>query len=222
MDQRPNAIVFDMDGLMLDTERMVLDAWRRAADEQGLNVPEELYLAVIGMNGVSTRALMLERLGDDFPLDALTRRTSEIYRERVARDGVAHKRGLIELLDWLQHLGVPRAVATSTRHEMAMEKLARAGISKYFDVVIGGDQVAHGKPAPDIYLAAARDLTLPPGECVALEDSTNGAAAAHAAGMPVIVVPDLVAPTATTRRNAVAVVESLTDAQRLIARALGM
>ena len=208
-----DAVIFDMDGLMLDTEQVSLRAWTQATRDLGLEMAELHAHAIIGMNQAGSRAYLREHLGAAFPWEDCARRTHEIYLQILHDEGIGLKPGLTELLDWLDAHRIPLAVATSTRHELAIGKLTDAGIIERFTQVVGGDQVAHGKPAPDIYLEAAARLGIRPGVAVALEDSFNGVRSAHAAGIPVIMVPDLVAATPAISRLAVATLGSLHEAQ---------
>ncbi len=213
---RVQAVIFDMDGLMLDTERVSFRAWTLASEELGARMPESLAYSIIGMNSAGSREFLRRHLGDDFPLAELAELTHQHYLRILDTEGVQCKTGLHALLDWLGEAGVPRAVATSTRHHLAIDKLGKAGIVQYFDEIVGGDQVAHGKPAPDIYLEAARRLGIVPTQCIALEDSINGLRSAHAAGMPVILVPDLVQPPVDVVELACAMLPSLEGARAII------
>ena len=187
------AIIFDMDGLMLDTERLATPAWQDAKDAIGVDFDMSLLDAMIGRNYQDCRALIVERHGEAFPTDRLMEAWHVAYDAIVERDGVAIKHGLLPLLDWLEEMRVPKAVATSTRRARAMTKLANAGLATRFDAIVGGDEISRGKPAPDIFLLAAARLAAAPSSCVVLEDSAPGVRAAIAAGMTPIMVPDLLA-----------------------------
>jgi len=196
MDLDPRAVLFDMDGLMLDTEPLAMRAWHETAGALGVAFDEELCRRLVGHNFAGCRALIRAHYPDDYPVEALLARWHETYDAIVAREGVAVKTGVHELLDWLDEVRLPRAIATSTRRARAAAKLTEAGLLARFDALVGGDEVAHGKPAPDIYLEAARRLAVEPEHCVVLEDSEPGARAGLAAGMMVVVVPDLTHPCA--------------------------
>jgi len=183
----PEAVVFDMDGLMLDSERAINDCMARAASDLGHDLPDSLWLQMIGGGDGLCRRLLAERIGDDATLILLAR-TEALY-EVVADAGIDHRPGIVDLLDWLVARGIPRAVATSTRRPLAMRKLAAAGLLPYFDAVCTSSDVAAPKPAPDVYLRACELLGVAPRECVAVEDSRTGAAAARAAGLWVVMVP---------------------------------
>jgi HAD superfamily hydrolase (TIGR01509 family) len=190
----PRAVVFDMDGLMLDTERLALRCWTIAIERLGLEFDTALMPAMIGRNSRDSRALVLERHGHDFPIDRLMQASQETYDAMVERDGVALKPGLVGLLDWLEAKRIPRVVATSTRRARAEAKLAQANLLVRFAALVGGDEVERGKPAPDIFLLAATRVGVTPAECLVLEDSEPGVKGALAAGMIPIMVPDVLAP----------------------------
>lgn len=188
----PKAAIFDMDGLMLDTEVLSLKAIRQACKILQLKVDEQWFYDIIGMNAAGANHYLESRLGHKLP-DDLDATYSKLYKEQLNR-GIKLKSGLIELLKFLDDHAIRRAVATSTRTDMALKKLSMTGIDHWFETIVCGDQVENGKPAPDIYLKAAARLDIEPSNCIALEDSDNGAMAAHAAGMHLFVVPDLKAP----------------------------
>ena len=211
------AVIFDMDGLMLDTERISLRVWREAACELGCPLDDELALAMVGRSTATNRLMLQAHFGERLSFDDLATLAEARYRQALDAGGVPRKPGLIELLDVLTDRDVPRAVATSTARELARHKLEQAGVLAYFDVIVGGDDVLHGKPAPDIFLRAADRLGARPAECVVLEDSGPGIHAASAAGMvPILVPDDGRLPPLETRQLAAYVADSLRDAQRII------
>jgi len=195
LHRRPAAVIFDMDGLLLDTEPLAARAWNEAAAALGVEFDEALALAMVGRNFLDCAAMVRARYDASYPADALLDRWHATYDRIVARDGVSVKPGAIELVAWLERNAIPCAVATSTRRERARTKLVDAGLLSRFCDVVGGDEVARGKPEPDIYVEAARRLDVRTDECVALEDSVPGVRAALAARMTAIMVPDLHGPT---------------------------
>ena len=209
------AVIFDMDGLMLDTERLAQQAWQHAGAELGYPLPDELYLQAIGRTAVATEALLRNGFGADFPFPAIYARKQQYYHEALAQ-AIPTKTGLFELLALVDRLGLPKAVATSTARPLAIKKLTTAGLFPHFAVIVCGDEIANGKPAPDIFLAAAAKLAIAPAHCLVLEDSPAGIQAAHAAGMVPIHVPDLIAATPETRRLAYQVVPSLHEVRPLL------
>ncbi|GHC01461.1 HAD family hydrolase [Thermomonas carbonis] len=210
----PDAVVFDMDGLMLDSERAINDCMARASRELGHDLPDSLWLQMIGGGDGLCRRLLAERIGDDATVELLA--CTEAMYDVVADAGIDHRPGIVELLDWLVAHGIPRAVATSTRRPLAMRKLAAAGLLPYFDAVATSSDVAAPKPAPDVYLLAASKLGIDPLRCLVLEDSPTGVRAALAAGMTPVQVPDMLVPDDAARALGHRIVGSLGDAQRLL------
>jgi HAD superfamily hydrolase (TIGR01509 family) len=216
-----SAVIFDMDGLMLDTERIALRVWREAARELGYDLDDALAHRMVGRSAATNRLMLQAHFGQPFSFDDLSTLAEGRYREVLAAEGVPRKPGLVELLEMLRARGVPRAVATSTARELARHKLAQAGVLSYFEIVVGGDEVTHGKPAPDIFLRAADRMGERPPDCAVLEDSAPGIQAASAAGMVPILVPDGDRrPPAETCALAACVVDSLPAAQLVLERLL--
>ena len=214
------AVILDMDGLMLDTEPISLRAWRQSAVELGYVLDDDLCGRMIGLNAATNKAMLRAHFGAAFPADELAQSAYTRYREWLERDGVPHKAGLMRFLAFLAARDVPRAVATSTGRALARHKLERAGVLRFFDVVVGGDDVTRGKPAPDIFLAAADRLRCAPDECVVLEDSGPGIRGAAAAGMTSILIPDGRQAAPETLAAATYVADSLDEAQTIVARML--
>ncbi len=214
LDALPRAVIFDMDGLMLDSERALLGCLAQAGGEAGHDLPEDFLLSLIGSSDALTRERIAGRVGRD-AVEALLRESYARYDDLVAV-GVPHRPGVIDLLDTLAAHGVPRAVATSTRRPLALRKLETAGLLRYFEHVATSSDVAHPKPAPDIYLLAAHRLGVEPAHCLALEDSPTGVRAALAAGMRVIQVPDLLEPDAAVRALGHRIAGSLHEVRGLL------
>ncbi|GAA5784648.1 haloacid dehalogenase [Chitiniphilus shinanonensis] len=210
----PRAAIFDMDGLMLDTERIALGCWHAAARELGLPLSEEDALGMVGMHSSKAPAYLAGLYGPDFPVRALIDATHQRYLAAM-EEPIPLKAGLLELLDWLAAEGLPCGVATSTRRRIAEHHLAQTGILQRFAQTVCGDEIEHPKPAPDIYLKAAGLLGVAPGECVVFEDSNFGVQAAHTAGCRVIMVPDVRPPQPETLALGMPVVASLVEAQAL-------
>ncbi|MDR3161812.1 MAG: HAD family phosphatase [Spirochaetaceae bacterium] len=191
----PAAAIFDMDGLMLDTERPAATAWARAARNLGWPVDERIAAKTIGMDEPSNRAIIMEELGADFPYDAVRKEMAAIVRREVEESrGIPQRPGLTALLDHLEALRVPLAVATSSGRKSALWKLRQGGILDRFSVLACGDEVPQGKPAPDVFLLAAERLGKDPADCVGFEDSPAGLRALAAAGIRSVFVKDLVEP----------------------------
>jgi HAD superfamily hydrolase (TIGR01509 family) len=196
IERWPEAVIFDMDGLMLDTERPALRAWKSAARAFGREFDLELCRQMIGRSFGDCVALIRARHGFDYPVDELTSAWAADYDAIVAAEGISLKPGLDDILDLLDERGIATAVATSTRRERARAKLDRVGLLHRFAALVGGDEVARGKPAPDIFIAAAERLGVAARDCMVLEDSEPGIIAAAAAGMTPVMVPDLHPPSA--------------------------
>ena len=194
LDRLPRAVIFDMDGLMLDTEPLAARAWHDAAAALGVTFDHALTARLTGRNFVDCSVLIRMHYPADYPVDALLGGWHAAYDAIVARDGLVRKPGVLELIAWLEARGIPRAVATSTRRDRAETKLAMTALLPHFHALVGGDEVARGKPAPDIYLEAARRIATPPSQCLVLEDSEPGVRGALAAGMTPIMVPDQLPP----------------------------
>jgi len=210
------AVIFDMDGLMLDTERLRKDLYERVAAEHGMTLPEGVYLQTIGRTVQDARLIFAEHMGADFPYEALRLKRRDMEYAHIDQHGAPTKPGLTSLLDWLETRATPRAVATSSGRAAADRLLQSAGVRARFEIIIGGDDVANGKPAPDLFLLAAERLGVAPSDCVVLEDSGPGIRAAHRAGMTPILVPDLQPPTDEVRALAYRVCNSLHEAQTIL------
>lgn len=193
------AVVFDMDGVLFDTERLSMESWRKAAVQMGLGDLEEGIYGCIGLNRTDCRIYLEKTYGKDFPYEAFRRETSQLFAHRVETEGLPVMKGAKELLGWLAGRKVKIALASSTSTGAVKSHLERAGFTDFFQEIVGGDMVEHSKPLPDIYLKACALLGVEPGEAAAIEDSPNGIRSAHAAGMLPIMVPDLVEPTAEIR-----------------------
>ena len=188
------AVIFDMDGLMFDTERVFVKAWDYAGEQMGLGKTGYMVMKTMGSNTEGCNRIWREAFGEDFDLDAMWNYTREFLEDYYAKHTVTPKKGLYELLAYLKAQGCKLAVASSTKREKVEHHLTSADVRHYFDAVIGGDMVKKSKPEPDIYLKAAAELGVSSEECYALEDSRNGLLSAHAAGCKAIHVPDLWQP----------------------------
>ena len=185
------AVVFDMDGVIFDSERAVMNCWLELAQKYDIKDIEKPYFACVGTTMTRTREIMLETYGEDFPYDEYARESSLMYHEKYDGGKLPMKPGVMELLSYLKGKGKKIALASSTRRETVTNQLSWAGIIDYFDVIICGDMVARSKPAPDIFLKACQELGVSPENTYAIEDSYNGIRAAHAGQLRPIMVPDL-------------------------------
>ncbi len=198
-----------MDGLLFDSERVLFEVMVATAPKFGVEVDREHFLSLIGLRLAESRALMRARFGEDFPLDDFIAAVGVGGREINTRNGVILKPGVVELLDHLDALGLPAAIATSSNPAMVERNLAQHGLTGRFKAIVARGDYENGKPAPDPFLKAAERLGVPPENCLALEDSHNGVRSACAAGMMTIMVPDMLEATEEMRRLTVYVDESL-------------
>jgi HAD superfamily hydrolase (TIGR01509 family) len=210
------AVVFDMDGLLVDSEAVFRDSMMHVARERGHDLPLEVFLRMVGLPALSSRAVALDHFGDDFPIDEFNAAVWAHAKAHHEDIGVALKAGVTELLDHLDDAGLPRAVATSSSHAAVQHQLGNSGILERFQAIVAAGDYARGKPNPDPFLKAAELLGADPVHCLALEDSHNGVRAAHAAGMMTIMVPDLLAATDEMRERCIAIAESLHDVRAML------
>ena len=203
------AVIFDMDGVIFDSERMVLACWEQLAEKYQLSRMREAYIPCIGVNDARMKEIMEAFYGEDFPYAAFRKETTALFREMTAREGLPVKKGVRELLEYLKKEKVPVGLASSTRVAVVTEELEAAGLYDYFQAVTGGDQLKRSNPEPDIYLMACRKLGVRPEETYAVEDSYNGIRSAYSAGMLPLMVPDLLPPTEEMCEKSVAVLEDL-------------
>jgi HAD superfamily hydrolase (TIGR01509 family) len=201
-------VVFDMDGLLVDTEVVYRDAMMTAALEHGRELPFSVIQRMIGLPGPASDAVALEFFGPEFDHPGFNDATMR-HVQAALDAGVALKTGVLEILDLLDARHLPRAIATSSSHRAVLAHLGPSEILHRFGAVIARGDYERGKPYPDPYLAAARAIGLPPEDCLALEDSHNGVRAAHAAGMMTVMVPDLLDPTEEIAALCVHIAESL-------------
>ncbi|WP_417869092.1 HAD family hydrolase [Vibrio furnissii] len=188
------AAIFDMDGLLLDTERVCIEIFEQACQAVGVPFLRDLYLSVIGRNAAGIEATLRAGYGPDLDYMRLHNEWRTRYNAVVKHQAIPVKQGVIELLEWLKAEHIPTAVATSTQRDVASIKLRLSGLDRYFDAVATGCEVSQGKPHPEIYLLAASRLDVAPAQCLAFEDSNNGVRSAVAAKMIAYQIPDLVMP----------------------------
>ncbi|NER78689.1 MAG: HAD family phosphatase [Leptolyngbya sp. SIO1D8] len=205
----PKALIFDMDGLMLESERLYQQAWKIAASELGYELDAALYLSLVGRSNAEAEQAFVKVFGTGFPTAAFNAGWHAHWHTLIQSEGVSLKPGLLQLLDWTEQQAIPKAVGTSSNFAEADLCLSAAGIRGRFSTVVTVDQVAAGKPEPDIFLEAANRLNIDPGQCLVLEDSNAGVQAAQSAGIPVMMVPDLQVPTEASKAIALAVLPSL-------------
>lgn len=209
-------VIFDMDGVIFDTENLILQNWRELATAYGMDVKEveTVFYSCIGTNMAATKEIVLAHFGRQFPYEEFRAASSEMFRQKVNASGMPVKEGAQELLAYLKEKKYLIGLASSTRTSVVREELADAGLLNYFDVVVGGDMVTHSKPEPDVFLRCCELLGVPPSQVTIIEDSYNGVRAGKRAGAEVIMVPDLVRPDEEMRHLADHIMPSLTGALR--------
>lgn len=215
-DEALVAVVFDMDGLLLDTERLAREAHQHVGRRLGVAITDSVSLQMIGLPADLCHQLLRDHFGETVPVAQLFAEAARDLEARIDAGLLQLKPGALALLDSLEAAGLPRALATSSARAKTLHHLKAAGLAERFDAIVTRDDVAHGKPHPDLFLEAARRLGVAPRHCLALEDSHNGVRAAHAAGMRVIMVPDLLPPTEEMRQKCRAVLGSLAEVGALI------
>ncbi len=202
------AVVFDMDGLLIDSEVLYQKAALQSARALGFTMDKNLQLQTVGLPSDETEILLRREMGPEFPFEEYDYN----LREWLGAQLMAHvpvKPGVRELLSLLEQLEIPAAVATSTGREAANHHLSRADLAPHFETIVTRDDVENGKPHPEPFLLAAERLEVEPENCLALEDSHNGVRSAHGAGMQTIMVPDMLGPTDEMRALAISIVKDL-------------
>lgn len=210
------AIVFDMDGVLFDTERVYFEAWDRVAEEMGLDI-SEVRMQCAGHNNADITVIFNSYFGGKASYEEFGPRKNQAFHDILQERGLPEKEGLHEIMEFLKANGYSIALATSTRREAAEDHLRQAGILHYFDVLTTGDMFTHGKPDPEIYRTACKLLGSDPAQTYAVEDSYPGLESAHRAGMQPIMIPDLFPPTEYTDSIAVTL-PSLTALKEWLAK----
>jgi HAD superfamily hydrolase (TIGR01509 family) len=205
------AVIFDMDGVLIDTEKWLNKYWCQAAEEAGFHMKPEQALEIRSLAAKYAVGHLRNVFGDDFPYWTIRERRKELMKAHIAEAGIEKKPGVDELLDYLRAHGIQTAIATATDAARTKDYLTRIGIYDKFDRIICATMVENGKPKPDIYLYACEQLDRKPEECLAVEDSPNGIRAAVAAGIPTVMVPDLTRADAELSKIILAEVDTLYD-----------
>lgn len=205
------AVVFDMDGVIFDTERLVIEFWKEVAKKHNIPNVEHTCIQCLGTNRVRTREIFLENYGADFPFDPYRAEVTELFNTHYKGVPLPTKPGVRELLSYLQEQDIKVGLASSTAQHLVRDEIGTAGLLPYFQTLVCGDMVEHSKPAPDIFLKACEILNADPTKSIAIKDSFNGIRSAHCAGMTPIMVPDQVQPTDEIRALAFHVMPSLLD-----------
>lgn len=211
-----DAVVFDMDGVIFDSEKATMECWMELADKYGIQNMEKSFMSCLGTTKTRTKEIMHEIYGDKFLFDEFAKEASLMYHSRYDGGRLPMKKGVVELLEFLSSNKKKIALASSTRRSTVFSQLEDAGIIKYFDAVVCGDMVEKSKPAPDIFLKACELINVVPERAYAIEDSYNGIRAAYAGNMHAIMVPDLLPPNDEMEALAETVLENLLEVREYL------
>ena len=210
------AVIFDMDGTLIDTEKYYRIFWPKALAEFGYHMTDEQALSMRSLGRPFAPARLRQWFGEELDYDAVRQRRKDMMEECLDREGIRRKPGALELVQRLKADGITTAVATATDPERTAKYLRLTGLEGYFDRLISATQVKEGKPSPDIYLYACEQLGLKPEECLAVEDSPNGVLSAYRAGCKVVMVPDQTEADEETKKYLYAVAENLEEVYEII------
>ena len=219
MDRLPaniSACIFDLDGVIFDSERAVYREWKLISEKYGFPLLEVPYRKCIGVNAATCRQIFLDYYGESFPYDKYCEERRQNFREKYGHGRLPLKPGVTELLESLKRKGFKAAIASSTRTQTVREEIRDANLLDYFERIVGGDMVERSKPAPDIFLKAAEVLDVSPENCCVIEDSYNGILAADTAGMFPVMIPDMLPPDHRMHEQAGLILDSLTELNELM------
>lgn len=209
----PELVIFDMDGLIFDSERLFMKCLIEEAAKHGYTITKDMYIDTMGLAGDNLVKKMYSYFGDDYPFRLISEQARASMNNIVNIQGLPVKKGILPLLKHLQDKEISCCVCSSSPERYVEAYLDRAELSTYFQYIAGGDMVKRSKPAPDIFLLACEHFNISPEKCVVLEDSYNGICAACNANIPAICIPDLKIPDEEMTKKAALIVES---ADRLI------
>ncbi len=210
------AVIFDMDGLMIDSERVTYECFRKYLKDKDMDMTEEFYKTLLGQTIKVCKQKVLDQFGKDFPYEDCVKQVHEMLDERLLIEGVPIKKGLIELLKYLKENHYKMIVATSSERIRVDKILKNAGILEFFDDSICGDEVENGKPNPEVFLKACEKLGVRGDEALVLEDSEAGIQAAFDGGIKVICVPDMKYPEEKYKKMATMVCDDLSEVETYV------
>lgn len=210
------AVIFDMDGVLIDTEKYYYTCWQQAAREAGFDFTGEHALMLRSCDAKVAEKMMQQIFGQEFDYFAIRERRRQLVADIIEKNGIEMKPGVKEILSILKEKGIKTAVATATPIDRTMEHLTKLGIAELFDSIVSAKQVKNGKPAPDVYLYACEKIGIEPESCIAVEDSPNGIKSAYSAGLKPVMVPDLTLPDEEIKTFLFACVDSLLKIEDLV------
>ena len=211
-----DGIVFDMDGVLFDTEALCMRCWIRVGERHGLENVEHYIRLCIGRSRKDTQRIITEAYGDIIDIDILRREADDEVQKAFREEGIPLKEGARELLCMLHDRGIKVGLASSTSYNTVVSEMTAVGLIDRFDVIVGGDMVVNSKPEPDIYLIACEKLGVRPGNTLAVEDSLNGIISASDAGMIPVLIPDLIEPNDIMNEKSYVKLDSLTDFKNIM------
>ncbi|MCR4696689.1 MAG: HAD family phosphatase [Lachnospiraceae bacterium] len=211
MADKTKAVIFDMDGVIFDSERIIIELWEEFGEKNNIPHMHDVTIRCVGLNDKATEEVFKEVYGDDYDYRRFQKIISKQYHEMADGGKLPMMIGVREILDYLKDNGYKIALASSTRTEVVTNQLKAANIYEYFDKVVCGDTVTHSKPHPEIFLKAADQLGVDITKVYIIEDSFNGIRAAHAAGAMPIMVPDMIEPDDEMRENAFKILNNLLE-----------
>lgn len=211
-------IIFDMDGVIFDTENLILSCWCFLAEIYDIPRIEDTFRRAIGVSAEGTKKIVREVYGDDFPCEMFWKEWKQLFNQKIEKQGLPVKRGARELLSFLKINGYRVGLASSTKHQDVVDELTQTGLIDFFEILVGGDMVERGKPEPDIYLCVCEQMEIDPKETFAIEDSWNGVRSAAGAGLRVLHVPDLLEPNEEMERLSYAIFDDLIDLRNYLAK----
>ena len=215
LPRQVKAVVFDMDGLLVDTETVIYRAMRQASEGIGAELPLAVFQRMVGLQDAASDLIVVEHFGEGFDLDAWSN-SVRAHAHVAQAAGVALKAGVIEILDYVGAAGLPCAIATSSSRASVDRHLGHHGLLERFDALVTRDVQTRGKPHPEPYLKAAELLGVAAADCLALEDSHNGVRSASSAGMMTIMVPDMLDPTQEMQNLCVRIARDLHEVRELL------
>ena len=210
------AVIFDMDGVIFDSEAKVQECWEEIAEKYGMNDIQKTCRMCLGSNARVVEQIFKQQYGEDFDYARFSKKAASLFRERYGQGRLPKKPGILELLQYLKEHGIKTAVASSTNAQAVRQELEEGGLLSYFDVVVGGDMVTKSKPDPEIFLEACKKLQVSPDDAYIIEDSYNGIRAAYLAGSKPIMVPDLLPATEEMKEKSSIVLSSLTEVREWV------